>query len=142
MALVLPRINPYWHNHNSAVFQLNYEETRILIYSGITVEDDQSNLKPFQPGESGNPAGRPPGSRNLSTILKEMLEQEVLIDGEKIPFKDSIVKKLIKKANNGNLRAIQEIFDRMEGKAKQEMKIEGLPDPNITVNVIPPTDKE
>lgn len=96
----------------------------------------------FQPGESGNPAGRQPGSRNLSTILKEMLEQEVLVDGEKIPFKDSIIKKLIKKANNGNLRAIQEIFDRMEGKAKQEMKIEGLPDPNITVNVIPPTDKE
>jgi len=28
---------------------------------------------PFQPGQSGNPAGRPPGSRNKRTIIAEKL---------------------------------------------------------------------
>lgn len=32
------------------------------------------NLKPFQKGESGNLAGRPKGTRNRSTILKELLD--------------------------------------------------------------------
>lgn len=98
------------------------------------------NLKPFQPGESGNPSGRPLGTRNLSTILKEMLEQDVEVNGEKMPFKDSIIKKLIKKANDGNLRAIQEIFDRVEGKAKQEIKVDGIPDPLVNVKIVKGTD--
>jgi hypothetical protein len=80
----------------------------------------------FKPGESGNPAGRAAGSKNMSTILKELLDEEIEIDGEKIPFKSAIVKKLVRKANAGNLKAIQEIFDRTEGKAKQEMKIEAI----------------
>jgi len=30
----------------------------------------------FQPGQSGNPAGRKPGSKNRKTILREQLEQD------------------------------------------------------------------
>jgi hypothetical protein len=90
------------------------------------------NIEPhkFEPGESGNPNGRPKGSRNLSTILKEMLKEEIEVkneDGtvEKKQLQDVIVRKLITQATNkGNLRAIQEIFDRVEGKAKQEIKHE------------------
>jgi len=33
---------------------------------------------PFQPGESGNPAGRPRGSRNKKTLLLEALLRKVL----------------------------------------------------------------
>lgn len=36
-------------------------------------EKKQRNLKPFQPGQSGNPAGRPKGSRNK-------LEEDMLRD--------------------------------------------------------------
>jgi hypothetical protein len=84
------------------------------------------NLTPFEPGQSGNPSGRPKGSRNLSTILKEMLDEEIEIieNGEKKKkqFKDIIIRKLLKKANDGDMRAIQEIFDRTEGRAKQEIE--------------------
>lgn len=77
----------------------------------------------WQPGESGNPNGRPKGARSLSTILKEMLEEEieVNIDGvkSKKQFQEVIIRKLIKKANDGDIKAIQEIFDRVEGKSKQ-----------------------
>jgi hypothetical protein len=72
----------------------------------------------------------------MSTILKEMLELEVEVDGVKMTNKDFIVTKLIKKSKGGNLRAIQEVFDRTEGKAKQEMKIDGLPDTMLTVKVV------
>lgn len=72
-----------------------------------------------------NKEGRPKGSKNLSTILREMLneEVEVSIDGrkEKRTFQDVIIRKLIKKANDGDMRAIQEIFDRIEGKATQSI---------------------
>lgn len=78
----------------------------------------------FKPGESGNPEGRKPGTKNMSTILREMLELETVVDGVKMSYKDSIVRKLIKKADKSDLRAIQEIFDRTEGKAKQEMKLD------------------
>jgi hypothetical protein len=99
------------------------------------------NIEPhkFKEGESGNPNGRPKGSRNLSTILKEMLEEEVEvnIDGkkERRQFKDVIIRKLIKKANDGDLRAIQEVFDRTEGKSKQEIRHDILtPPPKFVIH--------
>lgn len=92
------------------------------------------NAKPppehqFKPGQSGNPKGRPVGARGLSTILREMLEEEidVNIDGTKQrkQFGDVIIRKLLKKANDGDIRAITEIFDRVEGKAKQANEVRG-----------------
>lgn len=87
---------------------------------------NEKNIEPhkFQPGESGNPAGRPKGSRNLSTILKEMLEEEITVDlgdGKKAKkaFKEVIIRKLIKKAADGSEKAIATIFDRVDGKAQQ-----------------------
>ena len=72
-----------------------------------------------------NKEGRPKGSRNLSTILREMLEEEieVNIDGVKSrkQFQEVIIRKLLKKANDGDLRAIQDILDRVEGKATQKI---------------------
>jgi hypothetical protein len=37
-------------------------------------------LTPFQPGQSGNPAGKPKGRRNLATIIRDMLEGELDFD--------------------------------------------------------------
>lgn len=89
----------------------------------------------FKPGESGNPHGRPKGTKNLSTILKEMLELETEVDGEKMTNKDAIIRKLMKKSKEGDMKAIQEVFDRTEGKSKQEIKLEGIPDPTFHVKI-------
>lgn len=35
-----------------------------------------SNLKSWKSGQSGNPAGRKPGSKNVSTIARQLLEQD------------------------------------------------------------------
>ena len=74
-----------------------------------------------------NKAGRPKGSRSLGTILREMLEApiEVVVEGkkEKRQMQEVIIRKLLKEATDGNIRAITEIFDRVEGKAKQTMEV-------------------
>ena len=86
----------------------------------------------FKEGESGNPNGRPKGSRNLSTILREMLNEDIEVteNGEKSKKKlqDIIVRKLIVKAQKGegDLKAIKEIFDRLEGRPAQSI------DANVT----------
>ena len=86
--------------------------------------------EPWKEGDpSPNPSGRPKGSKNLSTILKAMLEEdvEVVIDGkkERRQFQEVIIRKLLKKANDGEIRAIKEIFDRVDGKSKQEVQHSG-----------------
>lgn len=57
---------------------------------------------------------------NLSTVLRKMLSQkiDVTIDGvkQKKPFAEIIIRRLLKKASEGDIRAIIEIFDRVEGR--------------------------
>jgi hypothetical protein len=52
---------------------------------------------PFQPGQSGNPAGRPRGARNKTTVLLEQL-----LEGNAEP----IVGRLIAQAKEGNPNAL------------------------------------
>ena len=91
----------------------------------------------FKPGESGNPAGRPPGSKNVSTVLRAMLEQIApgeLVDtklikafckGKTITNADAIAARLLKSALiDGELPAIREILDRAGGKPKQSLDID------------------
>jgi hypothetical protein len=51
---------------------------------------------PFKPGMSGNPAGRPPGSRNKSNILLESLVEKDL---------EAIMQRVNDLAKDGNLAA-------------------------------------
>lgn len=67
----------------------------------------------FKPGESGNPNGRPKGK--LTEALRELCEQP--------ENKDKIIKKLHELASKGNLKAIQYILDRLDGKPKQTTEV-------------------
>ena len=58
----------------------------------------------FTKGTSGNPAGRPPGSRNQATLLLE-----ALLDGES----EKLIRKAIQLAFKGNLHALQLCLDRI-----------------------------
>ena len=90
------------------------------------------NIKEYQfkPGESGNPAGRPKGT-SVTTILKKLLEQYLKgknpLTGEdaNLPTNELISLKLIAQALNGSERAIEMIQDRLEGKVKQVVGLEG-----------------
>src|ERR1051325_26293 len=58
----------------------------------------------FQPGQSGNPAGRPPGSLNKKTLAAQAAFEEKA---------QEIVDNVIERARNGDLRAERLVMERM-----------------------------
>jgi len=60
--------------------------------------------RPFEPGKSGNPNGRPKGARNRTTALAEGL-----LDGEA----EAITRKLIDKALEGDNAALRLCLERL-----------------------------
>ena len=81
------------------------------------------NLKPFKPGQSGNPKGRPPGSKSSRTIAKEIL---AALSESNEPL-DPVLRAVIAVMNDeeardaDRLKAADMIMDRMEGKAQQKV---------------------
>lgn len=65
----------------------------------------------FRKGLSGNPKGRPRGSRNASTLLDEALKERVTISENgrrrKVTKLEAILKQLVNKAAGGDHRATQ-----------------------------------
>jgi len=60
--------------------------------------------KPFEPGRSGNPAGKPKGSRNAATLALESL-----LDGEA----EALTRKAVELALAGDITALRLCLDRI-----------------------------
>lgn len=74
----------------------------------------------FKAGQSGNSKGRPKGSRNRSTIVRELLEAKATVgDGQLV---DQITRALIQKAAEGDVRAFKELMDSAYGKIKDSVE--------------------
>ena len=71
----------------------------------------------FRKGLSGNPKGRPQGSKNLSTLLDDALNEPVVVteNGKRrrITKREAVLKQLVNKAASGNPRAIQLLLGEM-----------------------------
>jgi hypothetical protein len=67
-------------------------------------EKDQNFSSRFKPGQSGNPNGRPKGSRHRVTLLAERL-----VDGAA----EEVVAKLIEYAKQGEPMALRILLDRI-----------------------------
>jgi len=80
-----------------------------------------SGLRPFQPGQSGNPGGRPK-KMHLTDALREELEDK---GSDGVANDVAIARKLVKMARAGNMDAIKEIGDRTEGKPRQRIEASG-----------------
>ncbi len=85
-------------------------------------DDDVGFGKPpkhtqFKPGQSGNPAGRPKGTKNLKTDLEEELRELITIregGNRKIVSKQrAMLKSLTAKAVQGDSRAAAIVIDMM-----------------------------
>lgn len=89
------------------------------------------NIQPhkFKEGQSGNPNGRPKGTRNRSTIVREWLEVQQSVKNpitgqqEVLEQQDIMTLALIKKAREGDVNAFRELMDSAHG--KQTNQIEG-----------------
>ena len=78
--------------------------------------------KHFRKGRSGNPAGRPK-SAMLSDALRRRLGEVDEKDPEERTHAEVIADRLIAKAKEGDVPAIREIGDRVEGKAQQRVTL-------------------
>jgi len=69
----------------------------------------------FEKGQSGNPRGRPSGSKNLATLVNEALNEPVIVveNGRrrKISKREAITKQLVNKSTKADWRAIKILLD-------------------------------
>jgi len=84
----------------------------------------------WKPGQSGNPKGRPKEDWTWRELFKDAVEEFTEIkkkDGSvnNYQFKKLIVKKLLMEAAQGNIGAMRELFNRMDGMPKQQNELSG-----------------
>jgi Family of unknown function (DUF5681) len=69
----------------------------------------------FKKGRSGNPRGRPKESRNVDTVLSEVLNQQVTFKagGRAKPMNkgDALIKRLLNMASKGDRRAVDAVIN-------------------------------
>ena len=69
----------------------------------------------FKTGQSGNPRGRPCGSKNLKTLVNEVLNELVTITENsrrrKITKREAIVREVVNCSARPDLRAVKIVFD-------------------------------
>jgi hypothetical protein len=89
---------------------------------------NEENLIPYKKGQSGNPNGRPKGSKNRSTIAKKWLQviQEtknpLTLESEELSQEDLITLALIKKAADGDVNAYKALMDSGYGSPVQQVE--------------------
>lgn len=106
-------------------------------------EKQKLNLKPARKGEIRNPKGKAKGILNSKTVITRWLgalSQElnpITGKNENLTQLDQLILAQIKEAKNGNTRALAELLDRVEGKAKQSMEMTGKDGGAISINLFP-----
>lgn len=85
----------------------------------------------FKKGQSGNPKGRPKGSKNFLTILEQELNQPIIVNEngkkKKISRMQAMVKRLVSEALQGERRSLLTLVEIMRRTGQlEETDIQGL----------------
>lgn len=89
---------------------------------------NEENLIRYKKGQSGNPKGRPKGSKNRSTVAKKWLSVEqdlknpLTSEIETMSQEDLMTLALIKKARDGDATAYQKLLDSAYGAPVQQVE--------------------
>ena len=78
------------------------------------------NSTSFKPGQSGNPNGRPKRDWTVAGLIEQAMEQE---DETGVPYKKAVYEKLVKMAKDGDIQAVKEVNQRLDGMPKQSTDI-------------------
>ncbi len=100
-----------------------------------------STLKPFKPGQSGNPSGRPKG-KSVTDYVREQLDGPIPrsmleamkepartiffeVYGAKPTFGQMLAFRLVQLSAKGDMMAMRELLDRSEGKVINKVDVSG-----------------
>jgi hypothetical protein len=98
----------------------------------------------FVKGQSGNPRGRPPGAKNLSTLLSEALNETVIVTENggrrKVTKRQAIVTQLVNRSATADFRAIKILLDlptEVERRVAQyRASFDKLADQNLPLEIL------
>jgi len=106
-------------------------------------ENSLKNLIPIpaKKGEIRNPNGRPLGSKNRKTILKEWMSMKTSgeLDGKtlgNITLQDKMILAMYKEACNGNVNAFNTLMDGIHGKIPTVNVNENIETPKVNLNLL------
>lgn len=93
----------------------------------------------FKPGQSGNPGGKTKG-KSTSALLRELLDE--IPKGQTMSRKEALARvMLILGIQERNIKMIEQILDRTEGKPKQSVELEHKGEP-LPIEIIHDRKKE
>jgi hypothetical protein len=78
----------------------------------------------FQPGQSGNPSGRP-AKPFTAALLRIVEKKKIANDPDGRALLDAIAQQLVAKASKGDLASIRELADRIEGTPQRSITLGG-----------------
>jgi hypothetical protein len=85
----------------------------------------------FEKGRSGNPRGRPPGAKDLKTLLAEALDEIVIVaengGRRKITKRAAIVTQFVNRCAKADLRAIKMLLEVLREDQNQPASSETVP---------------
>jgi hypothetical protein len=82
-----------------------------------------SKVNRWQPGQSGNPKGRPPKLLSITGLIKERLDKVDEKTGK--TYAQLVAEKCVELALDGNHEAQKEILNRIDGKVVEKHEVEG-----------------
>lgn len=111
------------------------------------VEKSRANIIPPKKGEVRNPKGKPKGTKNVSTIIRQFLECDIDFkdirknggqEGKGTILEAMISTMIAKAIKVGDVQAFEKVLDRFEGKseARSKVKVEGDLNNNAVAPVI------
>ena len=93
----------------------------------VTKQYDHLKEHQFKKGQSGNPNGRPKGTRSKPDMLLKIGAEEGTKDGQFTKL-EVVLRRVFEYALEGKSWAVEFIADRTEGKVRQELQVGMLPD--------------
>lgn len=84
----------------------------------------------LRPGQTANPNGRPKREWTMTSLIQEALEE---LEADGTPVKKTIARKLARLAARGDMVAIKEVNNRLDGMPKQSIEHDGEVKHSVTI---------
>jgi len=108
--------------------------------NGKNRERSLANLKPFKPGQSGNPLGRPV-RKPFTTALERYLAKPIPGDKQHRTLLEKLVETTVKRALKKSDTLMKEIVERLDGAVAKEENPANVGVRVILMDGIPRTDR-